>query len=164
MTAEETIRRVLSSGVLSKNLTCLPNSGATQEQIRSESAAIGRELSEQHRRLLASWNGAVLDLITFFGCSPTDPEIPEIRKWQSLLPKGTTGDVVVGFSPAGFLFVERSDSSVYSVDSEGGEVQTIASSLDDFVSRYLFGKDADLFAGDGWKQELLAAGVVSKEP
>lgn len=58
--------------------------------------------------------------------------------------------------PSGFIYGEDVAGNIVSFDSSCGELEIIASGMDDFFCRLVFGKDAEMFAGKEWAKLLLA--------
>jgi hypothetical protein len=159
MSAVEVIERVLRTGVLMEDLTIVPAQGASDREIDSEQHAIGRQFSPELKNFLRRWNGANLDVLVLFGCGRTHAEIPRFRDRQILRPTSMEDSVIICSDPAGFLFAESPDRRVISIDSQGGACKAVGSSFNDFICRFVFGGDSDLFGGEEWKQELRGVGL-----
>lgn len=159
MIATIKIEKVIESGVLTRELLVIP-AGAKADQIQDEQIALGCSLSKDLIRFFSKWNRINLEVVSIFGCQETHPEIPAFRDRQSLLSSTHLNGVVIGSDPSGFIYIEMSDGSIVSSDTESIEQQRVGDSFDDFFCRYVFGKDADLFAGEDWKQDLQQAGLL----
>lgn len=158
MSATTKIEKVIQSGVLIRELLVIP-AGAQAHQIQDEQRVLGCSLSRDLTLFLSKWNGINLDVVSIFGCKDTHPEIPALRDRQSLLPLTTVNGIVIGSDPSGFIYIEMSDGSIVASDTKSTEQQRVGDSFDDFLCRYVFGEDADQFAGEEWKQALQQAGL-----
>lgn len=158
-TAIEVIERVLSSDVLTPGLMIVPPTGANEAMISECEVSVGRVFSGAHRRLLNRWNGLDLEVIRVFGCAPDDGEIVDLASAQ-IRVDAVAGAVTFASDPAGFAYIEDTKGSIYSVDSDGGAIQCLASDLDAFFGRVVFGPEAATFGGDHWQEELEAAGLL----
>ena len=156
MIAVDVIEQMLSIGVLNSALTSVPNMGASEIELVRVVKTIGRPLSEPHARILKRWNGINLDIIRIYGATSTDEETRSLADAQitgmALLP----GTIAFGDDPSGFIYGEDVAGSIVSFDSSCGELEIIASDMDDFFCRLVFGKDAEMFAGKEWAKLLLA--------
>lgn len=159
MGAVETIERVLASGVLTASLVFVPARGATAEELRELSVKLPRALSERHEELLRRWNGLNLDVIRLYGASPTAGELRGLLESQRY-GNAAQGAIVFGDDPSGFVYIENKDGQIAALDSSLGTQRLIASSLDDFFGRLVFGSDAQHFAGKAWLEELKSRGIV----
>jgi len=149
----------LEADLLSGDLITVPSRGATEAEIAEAEKALGRKLSSSHRSLLQSWNGLDLDVIRFYGSGSVSSGIRNLTNEQ--LTEGLSeGDIVIGSDPAGFIYVEEPGGRIRRFDSDGGSQETIASDLDDFLERLVFGDDAAQFAGEAWRGELREAGIL----
>jgi hypothetical protein len=160
MKAISKIERVISSGLLRPNLLAIPNGGASLDQIALEESAMSRLLSPIHKGLLRRWNGLNLEVIRVFGCEVTLPSIPSLRESQfppSFLPAAS---LAFASDPVGFVYVELEAGGIVSVDSDGGEIELVASSIDDFFDNFVFGMRGDKFADSDWLQELRNASLI----
>jgi len=151
MSAVEVIRRVLSAKFLSPSLTYIPEKGASSGDIELVESQINRCLSDQHRKLLESWNGINLDVLRVYGATPTRDELKGILSVQEILDH-ESGQRLTAFceSPAGLIYFEDADSGILMLDLDGGDIEKVAFSIDDFFERFVFGKDAAQFAGEDW--------------
>lgn len=155
------LQKVIDSNVLIKELTVVPQNGASNEEIIKEEPFLSRSLSVQHKELLKKWNGINLDVIRFYGCGLEKAGIGSLRNSQKLTPSIIQKGIIIGSDPAGFIYIEDEKGSIYSLDTDGGEVLRIASSLEDFICNYLFGKRAKDFGGESWEEELRENGLIS---
>jgi hypothetical protein len=156
-TAVEVIERALASGLLMPELIFVPDRGASSDEFAQEEQRLGRPLSASHRALLARWNGLDLEVLRFYGCGACG-EVDNLSARQEPRPEGD-GVVVVGSSPAGFVYAEDANG-ILSLDSKTMAVKRVAADLDDFVGRLVFGADASAFAGEEWAAEVRNAGLA----
>lgn len=156
----ETIERVLEAKVLKKSLIYVPERGATEQELAELAKKLPRVLSESHLSLLKRWNGINLDVLRLYGASPAIGELRALSEAQSGLLVSLPGAIVFGDDPSGFVYAETLTGEIVSFDSSYGDLRAVASSLDDFIERLVFGKDADKFAGDDWRDDLRGAGLV----
>ena len=161
MSAVAKIQSVLDSGLLTPELTVVPKTGATADDIRTEQLLLERPLCSDHAELLRRWNGIVLDVVRLYGCGENASEVGRLSAAQIEAEFCAEGLLVVGSDPAGFAYLQAADQRMYCFDTDGGEFEQIAGSLDDFFERLVFGPDAATFAGDDWLAELRAAGITS---
>ena len=68
--------------------------------------------------------------------------------------------IIIAADAAGFAYLQDGDGQIYSFDTDGGEVKLIATNINDFVCRLIFGPEADKFAGNKWLNDLKAAKLV----
>jgi hypothetical protein len=158
MIAIEKIRAALNSGVLTPELTIVPARGATHDDIESEEAILGRPLCADHVAILRTWNGLALDILRLFGCGPNAGEVGRISDYQ--FPAASRFGIVIGSDASGFAYIQTHDSRVLSFDSDGSEVKLLATGLDEFFERLVFGPDAERFGGSEWFGELRDAGMI----
>lgn len=161
MSAVERIESVLDTGLLIPQLLLVPQWGATTEEIQIEEELVGRTLCRDHVAILRRWNGIALDVLRLFGCGESSTTIGRLSSSQNADNFGVDGSVVVGSDAAGFTYLQAPNQRVYSFDSDGGAFELLATSLDDFIDRVVFGPDAALFAGQEWLAELRSAGIVN---
>ncbi len=154
------IEQVLNSKLLSKGLTVVPSSGASKEEMTKEERFLKRSLSEQYKNLLNKWNGIDLDVIRLYGCNEPDDTLDCLRNNQELLPPSIKGGIVIGSDPMGFMYIENINGIIYSLDTDGGEILKVASSLEDLICNYLFGNRAQEFGGEEWVEELKVNGII----
>jgi hypothetical protein len=156
MNAVETIEKALKAGVLLQDMVRVPLRGASEVEIDAEEALVGQKFSLALRVLLRRWNGINLDVLRFYGCQGTitlqvhKAQLALLREKQLLC---------IGSDPAGFVYCEDQSGRVFSFDRDGGAILQKAVCLDDFVSRFVFGSDAGLFAGPDWARDLNNAGL-----
>jgi hypothetical protein len=156
--AIEAIRLLLDSGVVSRSLTVVPD-GATEQDLQLEERILGLNLCEDYKAFLRQWNGANVEVATFYGCGQTHPEIPRVTQHQEPWAKSFNG-IVIGGDPAGFVYVQLMDCRILVVDTDGGTEENVAANFDDFVGRFMLGPDAESFGGSEWKEELRDAGLL----
>lgn len=147
------VENVLSSNLLINELTFIPQLGAALEQIVNEEKFMIRPLSEQHKELLKKWNGINLDVIQFFGCDTSQSDA-ELKNNQELLPREIKKGIIIASDPSGFLYIEDEEGKIFLLDTDGGQISIIASSLEDLICNYIFGNRAEEFGGKEWKREL----------
>lgn len=160
MMAVETIERVLDSDILKLSLTYVPGRGATAQELTELSRVLSRQLSTRHLTLLKRWNGINLDIVRLYGATPTSGELRALSETQTGPLAEVPGSIVIGDDPSGFVYAEALTGEIISFDSSFGDVKTIASDLDDFFSRLVFGIDAAQFAGDEWLRDLRKADLA----
>jgi hypothetical protein len=160
MTAVETVERVLGAGLLIPELTIVPPRGATEDEIREEVAVLRKSLCTDHLAILRHWNGIALDVLRLFGCGAATGRLGSLKDFQLAAALRSTGGIVVGTDPSGYLYVQTADQLIYSFDSDGGSVKLLAKNFDDFIDRLVFGADAGEFAGPEWLRELRESGVI----
>lgn len=158
--ATDVIDRVLAADLLIPEMIALPG-GVGDAAITREEAQLPRALSAEHRSVLKRWNGVNLDVLRIHGCEGTnEAAIGSLARRQLDLVDQVGGAIAFASDPAGFVYVESDDGTVYSIDSDGGAVETLASSIGDFLERVVFGPDAAQFYGDDWLGELRDAGLA----
>lgn len=161
MNAIATIRKVIDSGILESALVSIPSRGATEQEIADEQRLLRLDLCPDHLQILRQWNGVDLEVIRLFGCG--EDASPPGRLSENQTPMAVEGvtAIIVGSDPAGFFYSQLADGRIVSIDTDGGENRFVAYGFDDFISRLVFGREADRFAGDEWLVELRRAGIVS---
>lgn len=160
MTATEVIERVLKTNVLKKSLTYVSERGATIQELSELSKHLPRPLSNTHLSILKRWNGLNLEILRIYGASPIPGELRGLSETQFPQLANLPDTIVFGDDPSGFIFAEAKGGEVISYDVSSDEMEIIATSLDDFFTRLVFGKDAAKFAGDKWLSELRRAGLA----
>jgi hypothetical protein len=161
MSAAEKIAAVVKANLLSPGLTIVPDRGASEDEIREEEAKLGTTLRQDHLEILRRWNGIALEVIRLFGCGTAARTIGRLSDFQlKTVPKLVNG-VVIGSDASGFVYVQKRDGQLISYDTDGGEVEYLAESIDDFFERLVFGPEAASFAGAEWLQELRDSGIVA---
>ncbi len=68
--------------------------------------------------------------------------------------------IIIGSDPAGFVYCQATNREVFSLDTDGGGIEPVAESLDDFFARVVFGPDAAWSYGADWLLDLIAHGLV----
>ena len=160
MSAVTIIEKSLSSGILLEEMIVVPQAGASESDIRSEEKLLPRSLSSSHISLLKKWNGMNLDVIRLYGCGNVHEELKRLSSCQTGALVELEGNIVFGDDPSGFMFAEKSDGKILSVQTSVGEIKEVAENLDDFFERLIFGKDAKEFGGEDWVEELVDAGLL----
>jgi hypothetical protein len=142
---------VIGSGLLTPELTRVAERGATQAEFDS-APPIPNEL----REVLAWRNGLELDMVRLHGIgTPERPlECTEFPGWPHA--------VVFASDPAGFQYFLDPEGRVHCFDHDGGEVEQVAESVNDWICGYIFGPRAAEFAGEEWAREVKAA--LGSEP
>lgn len=84
------------------------------------------------------------------------------------LSRDFPGWVVFASNPSGFVYAEDKGGVVYLYDTQAltsvpEAAQAVASDLDDFFSRYVFGPDSDTFCAGDWK-ELVLSKITEPKP
>jgi len=146
MDTKSLVEKVVASGILIKEMTKLPDGGATDFELKSTEKRIGVKLDQHLEALLSIFNGANLDVIRFYPCSR--------------LAKSEYG-LAFADDPAGFAYHVTATGEVISEDHDGGAIKTIAASITEFVHSYLFGERSVEFAGEEWHQQLIEAGIAT---
>lgn len=100
-----------------------------------------------------------LDVVRIYGCGTDATELGRISTSQIERPDAADL-VMIGSDFAGFIYLQHADRRVFSFDTDGGEVRLLASNLDDFFERLVFGPDGAKFAGEDWVDDLRSAGSV----
>lgn len=159
MSAASIITKAIKSGALIEGLIVIPSSGATELEITREEALLPRTMSEQHKDILRCWNGVNLDILRLYGCSDHE-ELRRLSETQGDLFSKIEGAIAFGDDPAGFIYAESADGSIYSSQVSTGEEKKLAENLNDFFERLVFGEDAKEFGGEDWEKELVDAGLI----
>jgi hypothetical protein len=150
----------LIANVLKKALTFIPPRGATDMEIAAAGQVLRRPLSARHAALLRRWNGLNLEVVRLYGATETPGEIRALAEAQLPLLAARPGTVVFGDDPAGFVYGELERGEVVLWDSDLGDMDVVATNLDEFFDRLVFGAGAEQFAGEDWKSKLKAAGLL----
>jgi hypothetical protein len=150
---------VASSGLLARDLV-IQSLPATMAQLSAVERDLPRKLSEFHRRFLLAWNGLDLDVVRFFAAPPAYGCIATLTEGQALLPRARSNWIAVASDPAGFLYAEDEQGAIWSIDHDGGSERRVASSLDDFISSYIFGDRSVEFGGEPWRLDLETHGIL----
>ena len=154
---------ILASGLFARTMIQVPVAGATDKAIEDLERALPRSVSAAHRAILCRWNGLDLDVVRILGVPPVEPGFKTILDFQPLIESDTrlsTG-VVFATDPSGFLYIEKSDGSIYSVDHDGGEITFCASTVDEFFDVLVFGNRSSEFLGHQWLYTLQRLGIVA---
>lgn len=159
------IDAALEKKVISKNLSTIPAEGATEDQIMEEEASLSRAFTNQHRTFLRKYNGLNADMINFYGCGNNlEKGISRITEWQFDKYDEEDQDIlqylIVGDTPSGQMILEDKKGEIYIFAYDGLPIEKTATSLEDFICNYVFGKRAAEFAGDEWLDEVKAAGLL----
>lgn len=160
MTTVDFLELVLSKELLIPELVYVPTRGATHLELAMINSQLPRKLSYTHSSILTRWNGLNLDVLRIYGATQTTKEIKGILESQSGFLGKSSDTILFGDDPSGFLFAEDGEGRILSFDSKSDVQKIIASDMDDFFQRLIFGKDAALFGGDDWADEVLKAGLV----
>lgn len=153
------IEQVLTTSLLESALVKVPQSGASEDEILLTERHLPRPLSAQHRALLARWNGLDLEVLRVLACGKPFGGVGTVAQSLRLAPTQT---IPFADDPAGFLYVEEASGAVVSVDLKGKARRPVASSIDDFFTRFVFGKDGSDFLGADWLEELEEAGILDE--
>ena len=159
MSAIDVIDRALRAKVIREGLTYVPKLGATDAELAALSETLQRPLSRAHASILTRWNGLNLNILRIYGASPTPRELRGLQETQSSALGRIPGVIVFGDDSAGFMYGEAENGEVLQYDTKSDRVKTVASSLDDFFDRLVFGKDAAQFAGEKWQNDLRKVGL-----
>jgi hypothetical protein len=143
---------VLASGLLLRELVSIPARGAADAEISEQETRLGKPLSEGFRRFLRRWNGINLDVIRLYGTTNVSDGIESLTSPQ---PAALADFIAIGSDPAGFIYAEDSAGRIYSFDHDGGEVECVAHSFDEFIVDYVFGKNSAAFMGDDWYRQVI---------
>lgn len=166
ITVIEKVLDKLNAGPLLQSMVYVPGRGATHDELSAEDRLLPRKMSARHRDLLMRWNGINLDMVKIYGVGQTDARIKRLSRCQLDISQDFPGWVVFASNPAGFVYAEGPDGVVHTYDTQAfsspsGAEKMVASDIDDFFSRFVFGSDSDEFCAGDWKRRLLEAGVFS---
>jgi SMI1/KNR4 family protein SUKH-1 len=160
----DTIKRILSEPLVSSGLLMhdliVVSPPATATQLAALERSFHRPLSEQHRQLLLMWDGLNLDVVRFFSASASRSGITSLLDAQALIPSAHPSWIAVASDPAGFLYAEDENGSVWSIDHDGGGQTRVAACLDEFIGGYVFGERAAEFGGESWRDDLVTHGLL----
>lgn len=160
--AIDLIRRVVGSGILMPTLIVVPDRGATLPEIAREEVAMGKAIPSDYSNILKAWNGINLEVIVFLGCEGTHPEIPLLRAHQQVAEVLSLKGLVFAHDPSGFVYLQDTSGGVVAIDTDGGITEHVADGISDFVCRYVFGRDANHFADEEWRNLLGEAGLLEQ--
>lgn len=160
MSAVTIIEKAISSGVLLEDMMVVPRIGSSDSDIKQEEKGLPRPLSKSHISFLKKWNGINLDVVRLYGCGNVHEELKRLSSSQSGVLSELEACIVFGDDPAGFMYAEKDNGSILSVQTSNSEIKEIAQNMDDFFERLVFGKDAKEFAGEDWEEELTDAGML----
>jgi hypothetical protein len=146
MNIKELIEKLISSNVLVTDLVELPGSGVTEEQIAQANSRLGKQLNSDLAALLRVCDGANLEVIRFHSLSNI-----ELSEYGLFFAN----------DPAGFTYHIASTGEIFSESTDGGEITLVATSVNEFIFSYLFGRRSAEFGGQEWHKELIAAGVAT---
>lgn len=161
MSTVDTIEIVLNTNLLMKDMIVIPSRGATEDEIRNEQLLLGRVICPDHGAILRRWNGIVLDVIRLFGCGDDTGEVRRLSAMQLNGEFDAGKGLVVGSDAAGFVYFQRENCEVFSLDTDGGSFKKIADNLDELFEYFVFGPGAASFAGEEWLSELREFGIVN---
>ncbi|WP_428001387.1 hypothetical protein [Acidovorax sp.] len=148
MTAVRTIDKIIQSGILNRDLSEIPKNGADFTQLAELDNGLPRAISKMHKQILVAWDGLNLEIIRIYGAGLSVASVKRLIESQRY---AVTEDMIVfADDPAGFIFMEGGDGSVYSLDSKTSNFERIAFNLEEFFADKVFGKDAEEFMGDYW--------------
>jgi hypothetical protein len=155
----ETIERVIKTRILKESLTLIPDKGASLDNIAEEEALVGRKFSIYHKLFLEKWNGIDLEIIRIYCCATPVNRLKRIsdEQFKELISNGL---MVIGSDPSGFVYLENDKAEIYSLDTDGSEIEFLANNLDIFFADLIFGQNANKFLGDEWKKELINKGII----
>jgi hypothetical protein len=163
MSAIATIERVLAGldrAPLNVGMVTIPETGASEQEIKAEEVFLSRPLSAPHAALLKKWNGLNLDMIRIYGVGAVRSRIRRLKDNQLDSVARMPGFIAFGSDPSGFVYAEGKNLEVYCFDTDGGDrPEPIASNIEDFFGRYVFGPDSDKFIDTDWKEGLRQAGI-----
>lgn len=140
------IEKVVASGLITKELTALSETGTTDVELKAVEKRIGRKLHPQLVAFLKIFNGANLDVIRFYPCKRL-----ELREYG----------LVFADDPSGFVYYVTDSGEVVCEDTDGGSIKKLASSVTEFVHSYLFGNRSAEFMGEEWHEQLTKAGIAT---
>lgn len=153
MTMIEVIERIIKSDILLTSLTHIPKSGASSEEIKAEESLLNRKFSEDLKRFLMKWNGIDLEILRIYRCGKSTDRLKRFADEQ-FAESSSAGFIAIGSSPAGFIYLENEKSEIFSFDTDGGDIEFLAENLEVFLTELVFGKRADEFMGEEWKENL----------
>jgi hypothetical protein len=155
-----TIERAINSDVLIRDLTFVPDEGASDMELEKLGSILPRSLSFAHIQLLKRWNGANLEVIRIFGAACLLGGPRTLDQIDHPFDPAFGNAIIFGDDPSGFLYLEGENGEIYSLDHDGGRATAIARNLDEFFSVNVFGAGAAQFAGEDWKKSLERAGLI----
>ncbi|HVQ14300.1 MAG TPA: hypothetical protein VMS40_11950, partial [Vicinamibacterales bacterium] len=99
-----------------------------------------------------------------FGVGAVDSEIAPLGRRQLGVQNEHPDWIVFADSPTGVVYAEGGDGRIHAIDtqsmaSEEDSLELVASDLDDFFDRYVFGADSDQFCAGDWKDHFHRIGV-----
>jgi len=159
------IEKVIESGILEQGFPRIPKNGATNKMIENEEKKLSRPLSEQHKAFLKRWNGANLDFMRVLGTHPVENEFmeelaKEYTEWKEIVDEVGNKAIYFANDITGFMYFEREDGSIVSLDTDGGSIDKEAEDMNDFFLNYIFGERANEYADTEWLDELKEAGII----
>lgn len=140
------IEAVVVSPVLIDAIIKLPQTGATDVELKEVEGRIYAPLNSEHIAFLRIYNGIDLDVVRINSCE-------RINK--------TEYGVEFASDPAGFVYYLTGTGKVVMEDTDGGDVKQVATSFTDFIHEYVFGSRAAEFADEEWYEDLVMAGIAT---
>jgi hypothetical protein len=140
------VERVLASPLLTPDLVCVPDRGATDAELAS---VFNAQQDSSLMTLLRRWNGLDLDVIRIHGVGITSDGLPCVAS----TPHGHA----VASDPSGFQYIRLPDGTISSFDHDGGSLTSVANDFDDFLRNYVFGNRSAAFCGDEWAAEVASS-------
>lgn len=132
---------MISSGLLTPQLICVPSTGANSSDL------LQTTITDDLRELLEWRNGLDLDVIRVHGFGEVEPGI-------TLAQVDPSGSIEFASDPAGFRYRLSCDGSVYQLDHDGCALEKVADSVDAFFRTFVFGPQAIKFAGEAWAHDV----------
>lgn len=156
------LARVVDSGILTAENGLPPRRGAYPDEIRTEETLLGISIPSDLRSILTSINGGRLGPIYLWSCGTTAKAGRELASSNALLrTQCAFSGIAFGQSDSGAFYIRKPDGRVVSVDlATRWQEEDVASSLEDFMTRVVFGRDAGSEWGEDWVQALHLHGLV----
>jgi hypothetical protein len=146
MSYQALIQKLLDKGLLTSSLVELNSAPASSEQIALAENRLNIKLDNGLKEFYSIWASANLELLRIL--SPRE------------LQKDDLG-IMFANDPAGFIYRFDATGAVFSEDTDGGSVKSVADDFNDFIFGYVFGSRAADFMGSEWLQELRSINIAT---
>jgi hypothetical protein len=153
------VEKIINSKVLCYNLTFIPKKRPSEQSINRIKESVEISINPIHEIFIRRWNGIDLEVIKIYSFDKKEENIPNLMDRQFDLNK--EGLLVFGSSPSGFLYSYDNQGIVFSIDTDGWNIEKVADSFEDFICNYVFGKRSREFGGDEWYEDLKKAGIFN---
>jgi hypothetical protein len=154
---KDKINKVIQSNILNKEMIDMPSRGLLENEIKEIEDKTGKKIFYQYRSFLKRYNGYNLDWIKFHGCTKIDKEIFDITENFD----ETIEEIIIASDSYGIGYFEKKNGEIFSFDYDGGAIEKVADSFEDFICNYVFGKRSREFGGDEWYEDLKKAGIFN---